>query len=197
MSVGVSMPDSAVTPPPHAVLPERHPLAPPPGADLGSHYVRCFGCGADSADGLHLRVTAGDGLSVTARFTVTESHQGAPGLAHGGLLACAFDEAMGSLSWLTRASAVTAALETNFRRPVPVGSTLYITARVDGVAGRKVYLSADGRLNAPDGPVAVRSRALFVRVGLDHFVEHGREQDVRAVTEDPSLIANRNFEVNP
>lgn len=142
-------------------------------------------------------MTAGEGLTVTARFTVADSHQGAPGLAHGGLLACAFDEALGSLSWLLRVTTVTGRLETEFPRPVPVGSTLFITARVDGVAGRKVYLSADGRLNALDGPVAVRARALFIQVELDHFAAHGRERDVRPATAAASLPADRDFEVNP
>ena len=57
-------------------------------------------------------------------FTVTEHHQGAPGLAHGGVVAAAMDEAMGFLLWLLKTLAVTARIEVDFRRPVPVGSTL-------------------------------------------------------------------------
>ncbi|MEY3098759.1 MAG: hypothetical protein RIS32_550, partial [Actinomycetota bacterium] len=62
-------------------------------------------------------------MSITAQFTVTDLHQGAPGLAHGGLLSCAFDEALGKLMWLVREPAVTGKLETSFLAPVPVGST--------------------------------------------------------------------------
>jgi predicted thioesterase len=68
---------------------------------------------------------------------------------------------------------VTAKLETDFLRPVPVGSTLFIAAKMDGVAGRKLYASADGRLDAEDGPVALRARALFVTVEFEHFTTHG------------------------
>lgn len=150
-----------------------HPDAPPPGTKLGMHYEQCFGCG-DVDGGLHMRSTMGERAHVHAQFTVTEAHQGAPGLAHGGLLACAFDEALGStVGNLLRRPAVTGKLETDFLRPVPVGSTLYITAKVDGVAGRKLYASAEGRLDGEDGPVALRARALFVEVTFDHFTTHG------------------------
>ncbi|MTD56028.1 PaaI family thioesterase [Amycolatopsis sp. RM579] len=137
------------------------------------HYDRCFGCG-ELDGGLHMRSTMGEHALVHSRFTVTEAHQGAPGLAHGGLLACAFDEAIGStVGNVLRRPSVTGKLETDFVRPVPVGSTLFITAKVDGVAGRKLYASAEGRLDTEDGPVAVRARALFVEVALEHFTTHG------------------------
>ncbi len=168
-------------------MPARHPDAPAPGTKLGPHYAQCFGCGDEIDGGLRLRTETGDGATVIAQFTVTEAHQGAPGLAHGGLLACAFDEALGAtVGQLLRRPAVTGRLETDFLRPVPVGSTLHIAGRLDGVAGRKVYASADGRLDAPDGPVALRARALFVIVDFSHFVEHG-SADPRDVHPDRDI----------
>ncbi|GHF55692.1 acyl-coenzyme A thioesterase PaaI-like protein [Amycolatopsis bartoniae] len=160
-------------PPVETEAPAPHPDAPPPGTKLDMHYDQCFGCG-EVEGGLHMRSTMGEHALVHSQFTVTEAHQGAPGLAHGGLLACAFDEALGStVGNLLRRPAVTGKLETDFLRPVPVGSTLFITAKVDGVAGRKLYASAEGRLDAEDGPVALRARALFVEVGFEHFTKHG------------------------
>ncbi|MBK1784918.1 PaaI family thioesterase [Prauserella cavernicola] len=151
-----------------------HEDAPAPGSKLGVHYSHCFGCGDEVEAGLHIQSSVAEGPVVVSQFTVTEAHQGAPGLAHGGLLACAFDEALGSaVGNLLRKPSVTAKLETDFVRPVPVGSTLHIAAELDGVSGRKIYVSADGRLDAADGPVAVRARALFVTVGFEHFTTHG------------------------
>lgn len=151
-----------------------HPKAPAAGTELGVHFDECFGCGDEVDAGLRLRSVVGEGHTVLSKFTVTPAHQGAPGLAHGGLLACAFDEALGSaVGNLLRRPAVTGKLETDFRRPVPVGSTLHIEARLDGTAGRKIYVSADGHLDAPDGPIAVTARALFVAVGFEHFTTHG------------------------
>jgi acyl-coenzyme A thioesterase PaaI-like protein len=162
------------TPPPGTEAPTRAPGAPPPGSVLGPHYAHCVGCGDRHPTGLRLQVTAGEGVDIRARFTVTDDHQGAPGLAHGGLLSVAFDEAMGFVLVLLRRPAVTGRLETDYLRPVPVGATLHIEAECVGVAGRKIYTRGEGRLDAPDGPVAVRSTGLFVAVPLSHFTTHGR-----------------------
>lgn len=151
----------------------RHPKAPAPGTMMDEHYSECFGCGSNVSGGLHLRSTAGEGLSVDAEFKVTEAHQGAPGLAHGGVLTTAFDEALGMLNALLYVTAVTGKLETDFLRPVPVGTLLAIHTQVDGVVGRKIYSSATGRTGGPDGETALRARALFVRVGFEHFTKYG------------------------
>ena len=147
----------STTAPEGTPMPERHQLAPAIGSKIPSHFGHCFGCGELHPTGLHLVAYAGEGLDVSAQFTVTENHQGAPGLAHGGLLSLAFDEALGKLMWLLRAPAVTGRLETDFLKPVPVGSTLHITAEITGQSNRKVYTSAIGRLNAPDGEIAVKA----------------------------------------
>lgn len=186
------------TPPPDAVLPERNPNAPAPGQPIPSHYTRCFVCGDSHEAGLRLDVVAGEGLSLTGTFTVSEHHQGAPGLAHGGLLTAAFDDALGSLNWLLSAPAVTGRLETDFRRPVPVGSTLHIHAEVVGVKGRKVFTKAVGRLGAPDGPVALTAAALFIQVPIEHFTSNGRPEDVEKAREDRAVRRSvANLEVNP
>ena len=113
-------------------MPERHPLAPKPGEEIPSHLNMCFGCGVDHPTGLHMKSIAGEGLTATCVFTVTEMHQGAPGLAHGGLLSLAFDEALGKLMYLLQVPAVTAHLDTDFIKPIPVGSKLFINARMTG-----------------------------------------------------------------
>ncbi|MGW3956801.1 PaaI family thioesterase [Streptomyces sp. NPDC004752] len=189
---------AALQPPVDAVTPVRHPDAPAPGELLGAHYEQCFGCGHDQPHGLHLEARAGEGVTLTAEFTVQPAHQGAPGLAHGGVLATALDETLGSLNWLLRTIAVTGRLESDFVRPVPVGTTLHLAAEVTAVAGRKIYSSAVGRIGGPDGPVAVRADALFVEVKVDHFVDNGRKEEIQAALSDPDQVRRaRAFEVNP
>ncbi|KPC91606.1 thioesterase, partial [Streptomyces sp. NRRL F-6602] len=57
---------------------------------------------------------------------------------------------------------------------------------------------AEGRLNAPDGPVAVRADALFVEVKVEHFTDNGRPEEIQAAMDDPDQIRRvRAFEVNP
>ncbi|MCZ0206926.1 PaaI family thioesterase [Streptomyces achromogenes] len=189
---------AALQPPADAGKPIRHPDAPAPGELLGAHYEHCFGCGPGQPHGLHLAARAGEGVSLTAEFTVRPAHQGAPGLAHGGVLAAALDETLGSLNWLLRTIAVTGRLETDFVRPVPVGATLFLAAEVTAVAGRKIYSTATGRVGGPDGPVAVRADALFIEVKVDHFIDHGRREEIQAAMNDPDQIRRtRAFEVNP
>ncbi|WP_432011783.1 PaaI family thioesterase [Streptomyces cucumeris] len=175
---------TALRPPEGARAPVRHPDAPASGELLEVHNDQCFGCG-DQVDGLRLRARAGEGVGVTAEFEVRPAHQGAPGLAHGGLLSAALDETLGALNWMQRLISVTGRLETDFVRPVPVGTVLYLEARVTAVHGRKIYCAATGRIGAPDGPVAVRAEALFIEVRVEHFIENGRAEEIDAVLADP------------
>lgn len=197
-SRGPSPGHPALIPPADALRPSRHPDAPAPGELLGSHYDHCFGCGSAQPHGLHLQARAGDGVSITAEFTVQPAHQGAPGLAHGGVLTSALDETLGALNWLLRTVAVTGRLETDFVRPVPVGTQLFLQAEVTAVAGRKIYSTAVGRIDSPAGPVAVRANALFIEVKVDHFIDNGRQEEIQAAMADPDQIRRvRAFEVNP
>ena len=186
-------------PPEGAEIPPRHPEAPVAGSLLPSHYKHCYGCGELSPTGLHLIAHAGEGASITAEFKVTENHQGAPGLAHGGLLSLAFDEALGKLMWLLRAPAVTARLETDFLLPVPVGSVLHISAKITGRINRKVYTSAEGRLNSPEGPIVVKASALFILVTMEHFFKNAPKEYLDLISKNPDLlsIVAANFEINP
>ena len=158
--------------PPGTPAPSRHPDAPAPGTLLPPpppHYAFCYGCGDRHPAGLHVRVTAGEGVRVTAEFKVDELHEGAPGLAHGGVLAAALDEVLGYLAWMLREPTVTARLETRFGRPVPVGSRVHIAAECLGVSGRKVFGRATGRLGSPDGELAVQAEALLITVPPSRF----------------------------
>jgi acyl-coenzyme A thioesterase PaaI-like protein len=193
-----ALPISPAAPPADVLAPHRHPDAPAPGTELGPHYPQCFGCGDEQPKGLHLRVFAGEEVSVCAEFEVTAAHQGAPGLAHGGLLACAFDEALGSLNWMLRTPAVTGRLETDYLKPVPVGSVVHIIAWCVGTKGRKLYHRAEGRLGGPEGELVARANALFIDVGVEHFTKHGRAEEVEAVLADLDQHRTlRAFEVNP
>jgi acyl-coenzyme A thioesterase PaaI-like protein len=117
-----------------------------------------------------------EALRVRGTFTVTKHHQGAPGLAHGGVISAAMDEGMGYLLWLVQKPAVTAHLEVDYRRPLPVGSRLELDGRVDRMEGRKIFASMEGRM---DGEVVVEARALFLKVGVKHFIPHAERMGER------------------
>ena len=74
----------------------------------------------------------------------------------------------------------------------------YLDAEVLGVARRKIYTKATGRLGSVDGPVAVTAAAVFVTVPLEHFVTHGRAEDVEAARSEARVLHSaRMYEVNP
>lgn len=189
------------------------PDAPPPGATLGQHYTHCYGCGEAASAGLHMQFTVGDGVRVVSEFVVTDDHEGAPGLAHGGLLTAALDETQATLLWLLRMPAVTARLETDFLAPVPVGSVVRIEASCLGIADRKIYTAAEGRLvgraagpglriegvdgAGSDGVLAMRSAALYVIVPIEHFTAFGRRDLVEAGINRPVEADGDRVEVNP
>lgn len=142
-----------------------------------------MGCGRDHPTGLRLSVTAGEGLTVQGTFAVTDHHQGAPGLAHGGLVALAMDEVLGGLGWLLRTPMVTGRLQVEYVRPVPVGTALALSARVDGTSGRRIFSQARAHADSLDGDLLARAFAVFVAVPIEHFRTHGRAEVVDAAVD--------------
>jgi acyl-coenzyme A thioesterase PaaI-like protein len=147
---------------------------------------------------MHMKVVAGEGMTMESTLEVGEFHQGAPGLAHGGIIATAMDEAMGVLNRLLMNPAVTVHLEVDYVRPVPVGTVLHIRTEIVGRVGRKLYTAGAARLGSADGLVAVQAAALFLQVPLEHFVEHGNSDQIQAaIRERPGGAEAWQREVNP
>ena len=82
-----------------------------------------------------------------AEVTFGVHHQGGPGIAHGGIVGAALDEACGLLATWHRFPAVTARIAIRFRRPVPINRTLQIASRVTADRGRRIEIvgGATGR----------------------------------------------------
>jgi len=123
------------------------------------HHDLCFGCGLGNRFGLQIELEpAGDG-ALGGRFFVKQDHQGPQGLAHGGVLAAALDEAM-SLAVHRQALAFTARLEADLRGTAPVGTYVHVSARVERREGRKRWAVAE--LRDDQGALVAEGRALFV-----------------------------------
>ena len=124
----------------------------------------CFGCGEANPEGLRIQFQV-DGRRVTGEFEARQVHQGYPGLAHGGIAAAAIDEAMGWAMYAAGAWAMTARLEVKYRRPLPLGRPLLVTAEVVRDRGR--WLEAGGELRVAGGPLIAEAKALFMRLPAD------------------------------
>ena len=111
----------------------------------------CFGCGDRNPEGLHIDFEV-DGPSVTGRFTPRKSHQGFPGVAHGGLAAAAMDEAMGWAMYASGAWAMTARMEVKYRKPLALGEELIVTAEATRDRGRWIEATSEIRTTSGATP---------------------------------------------
>jgi acyl-coenzyme A thioesterase PaaI-like protein len=121
----------------------------------------CFGCGDRNTEGLGIDFDV-DGRRVEGRFIARESHQGFPGVAHGGIAAAALDEAMGWAMYAAGAWAMTARMEVKYRKPLPLNQHLLVTAEVTRERGR--FLEATARISSAGGERLADAKALFVRL---------------------------------
>ncbi len=139
----------------------------------------CFGCGDANPEGLRIQFEI-EGKRVTGAFQARQAHQGYPGLAHGGIAAAAIDEAMGWAMYAAGAWAMTARLEVKYRRPLPLGEPLEVSAEVVRDRGR--WLEAEGRLRVVGGRLLAEAKAVFVRLPaeqarqMQEFYLEGRVQ---------------------
>ncbi len=93
---------------------------------------KCFVCGEENISGLQMTFIILDDGTVQAKYTIKEVYQGWPGIAHGGIVAAILDEVMAKL-FVTNGTdhryMVTAKLEIKYRKPVPIGEEILVTAR--------------------------------------------------------------------
>ncbi|MEH3155561.1 MAG: PaaI family thioesterase [Gordonia paraffinivorans] len=144
--------------------PRRDPAAPAVGDVIPPHNRRCHGCGPDAENGLHLRATVGENVTATARLVVEPRFEGGPGVIHGGIVATVFDEMMGLANMQLGVTAVTVVLDVDYALPIPIGTTLRLTARVLGRQRRKIYSAVEAFDDAagPDAEPLAAGHGIFV-----------------------------------
>jgi len=98
---------------------------------------------------------------VVARVVLGPAFEGAPGRAHGGIVAAVFDETMGAVLTMTGTLAYTGSLTINFRAPTPIGEPLEFRARVTGHKGRRISIEANG---ASAGSTFADASGVFISV---------------------------------
>jgi len=115
-----------------------------------------------------------DGDTAVATTTLGPAFEGAPGRAHGGIIAAILDETMGfvlpligDIAYTANLTiAYTANLTIDYVAPAPLHTTLTFTAALRDRADRKLWIEARG---ASQEGVFVRAEALFLTVDLSTF----------------------------
>ncbi|MDR9451270.1 MAG: PaaI family thioesterase [Acidimicrobiia bacterium] len=144
-------------------------------ADLATqHLPWCFGCGSENEHGLGVRPRY-EGNKVVGELDFPERFQGGPGVVHGGAAAAFFDDLMGFVMIAHQRPAVTARLEINYLRPIPLGLTLRAEAWLAAQEGRKLLAESVGFDNG--GNTYVEARALFIPISADHFADTIQHMD--------------------
>jgi acyl-coenzyme A thioesterase PaaI-like protein len=123
---------------------------------------RCFVCGTDNPDGLHLEFAVEGSTGVRTTCVMPERFQGFAGIAHGGILATILDECMVNTVWLRGKTAVTARFEVRLRQPVRVGTRLTFRAEVRRESARGFEVASRAELD--DGTVVAEGKAVLVKV---------------------------------
>lgn len=123
----------------------------------------CFGCGAANPIGLHLEFYILDENSVWAEWMPTSAYEGYGGMIHGGIICTLLDEIMAWSLYARDTWAVTAKLQTSFRKPVHVGEAVRLIGTVVRDRGRILEIHGEIRLVADDSLLA-EGDSTFVRV---------------------------------
>jgi acyl-coenzyme A thioesterase PaaI-like protein len=116
----------------------------------------------------------GDGDVMRGRATFGAAYEGPPGCVHGGYIAAAFDEVLGSAQSLAGRPGMTARLTVNYRSPTPLHTELSFEARVVEVDGRKTF--THGTLHAGDR-LCAEGEGLFVAIDFSRVADMQRRRD--------------------
>jgi acyl-coenzyme A thioesterase PaaI-like protein len=109
-----------------------------------------------------------EGDVAVMEVTLGRAFEGAPGRAHGGVIAALLDETMGAVHVLNKALAYTAQLDIKYIAPTPIGAVITARAWLARREGRKLYI--DASLHAGDVALA-SATALFIAVDPATFVQ--------------------------
>lgn len=107
-------------------------------------------------------------------FVLGPNYAGGAGFAHGGIIAVVLDEAMGKLSRLADESAVTAEMNVEYKKPVPVDKPIFVEGWQEDVKGRNRFRVAE--IRDSDGNLLARGKGRFVIVQHTHFTEARAKQ---------------------
>jgi acyl-coenzyme A thioesterase PaaI-like protein len=124
-----------------------------------------------------------DGNVLRGRVTFEAAYEGPPGCVHGGYIAAAFDEVLGSSQSLGGRPGMTGRLTVHYRSPSPLRTELTFAAHVVKVEGRKTFTY--GTMHAGDR-LCAEAEGLFIAIDFEKMLELRAERDRRFVDESQS-----------
>jgi acyl-coenzyme A thioesterase PaaI-like protein len=129
------------------------------------HFPDCIVSGKANPMGIAIQVVR-DGDEAVATVALGAAFEGAPGRAHGGIVAAIFDDVMGYVLSIHQTPAYTARLTIVYRAPVPLKANLEFRSRLVARDGRKLRLTAEAW---HAGTVIADAEALFIGISPERF----------------------------
>ena len=148
----------------------------PGEGDRLDHFPDCIVSGAANPMGLGMSIWR-DQKEAVARVRLGHAFEGAPGRAHGGIVASIFDDVMGIVLTIHSKPAFTARLTVSYLAPVPVGVELEFRARLTGRDGRKLSMAAEA---THGGNLIAEAEGLFIALPPERFGLPPAPDEVRA-----------------
>ncbi len=113
----------------------------------------CFGCSPSNATGMQLRFRR-EGMCVRAGYRIPDRFHGAPGVAHGGIVATILDEiSCAAAVFVADRFVVTGELVVRYYRPVPVEAPLDLEAAIVAQTHAR-YAEIEARVRQGDALLA-------------------------------------------
>ncbi len=118
---------------------------------------------------------------VVGRVVFGSAYEGPPGSVHGGYIAAAFDEVLGSAQSLGGAPGMTGRLTVHYRSPTPLHEELRFEGVLESVRGRKILTK--GTLHHGDR-LCAEAEGLFISVDFSRFAEMIAAREERQASPD-------------
>lgn len=139
--------------------------APPDGSRI-DHFPDCVISGHANPLGVAI-VVHREGDEAVARVSLGPAFEGAPGRAHGGVVAGIFDDVLGNVLTIIEQPAFTAELTVRYLAPTPLGVELEYRGRLVRREGRKLWI--EGECHAPDGTLVASAAGLFIAIDFSRL----------------------------
>jgi acyl-coenzyme A thioesterase PaaI-like protein len=110
-----------------------------------------------------------EGTNALMEVTLGKAFEGAPGRAHGGIVAALIDETMGLVLAINDVLAFTVQLDITYIAPTPINTPIIARAWLEEQNGRKLSIAAV--VTASDTEIA-KATALFISVDPEKFLKH-------------------------
>lgn len=147
----------------------------------------CFVCGGANTRGMHLTFEQDDAAKrIRGAFRLPNEYQGGAGFVHGGIIATLLDEVMAKVSRFAQDHAVTAKLNIEYLRPVPVDADLIVEGWELERNGRDRL--RQGEIRSASGVVLARGHGHFVEIGRERFQESIRSANAAPAGSDRGKI---------